>query len=65
MKILFNVEYQTTFGEDLVLNILSDDAAKTSRHKMATLDGTHWFVELTKATKPGTSSEYQQQEIMR
>ena len=29
MKILFNVEYQTTFGEDLVLNILSDDATKT------------------------------------
>ena len=58
MKILFNVEYQTTFGEDLVLNILSDDAAKTSRHKMTTLDGLHWFVELTKAAKPGTYIDY-------
>ena len=58
MKILFNVEYQTTFGEDLVLNILSDDATKTSRHKMTTLDGTHWFVELTKALKPGSYIDY-------
>ena len=54
MKILFNVEYQTTFGEDLVLNILFDEASKTSKHKMTTLDGTHWFVELTKNLKPGT-----------
>ena len=58
MKILFNVEYQTTFGEDLVLNILSDDATKTSKHKMTTLDGTHWFVELSKAMKPGTYIDY-------
>ena len=58
MKILFNVEYQTTFGEDLVLNILSDDATKTSRHKMTTLDGTHWFVELTKNLTPGTYIDY-------
>ena len=58
MKILFNVEYQTTFGEDLVLNILSDDASKTSKHKMTTLDGTHWFVELTKNLKPGTYIDY-------
>ena len=58
MKILFNVEYQTTFGEDLVLNILSDDATKTSKHKMTTLDGLHWFVELTKAMKPGTYIDY-------
>ena len=58
MKIRFNVEYQTTFGEDLVLNILSDDGTKTSKHKMTTLDGLHWFVELTKAMKPGTYIDY-------
>ena len=58
MKILFNVEYHTTFGEDLVLNILSEDAAKTSQHKMTTLDGLHWFVELSKAFKPGTFIDY-------
>ncbi len=58
MKLLFNVEYQTTFGEELVLNILSEDADKTSRHKMTTLDGRHWFAELSKATKPGTYIDY-------
>ena len=59
MKILFNLEYQTTFGEDLVLNILSgDDAAKVTQHKMSTRDGLHWSVELTKAQKPGTYIDY-------
>ena len=58
MKIRFNVEYQTTFGEDLVLNILSDDGSKTSKHKMTTLDGLNWFVELTKVMKPGTYIDY-------
>lgn len=58
MKLLFNVEYQTTFGESLVLNILSDDATKTSKYKMTTLDGCHWFIELTKVAKPGTYIDY-------
>ena len=58
MKILFNVEYQTTFGEDLVLNILNDDASKASEHKMTTLDGAHWFVEITKDMKVGTYFDY-------
>ena len=59
MKILFNIEYQTSFGENLVLNILPGDAAaKPSQHKMQTLDGLHWFVELTKALKPGTYIDY-------
>ena len=59
MKILFNVEYLTTFGEELVLNVLSEeDAAKVSRHKMSTLDGQHWFVQLTKAAKSSTHLDY-------
>ncbi len=59
MKILFNIEYQTSFGENLVLNILPGDAAaKPSQHKMQTLDGLHWFVELTKALKLGTYIDY-------
>jgi 4-alpha-glucanotransferase len=57
MKILFNVEYFTTFGESLVLNILSEDAAKTSQHKMSTLDGQHWFVELN-MTQKGAFIDY-------
>ena len=59
MKILFNMEYQTTFGEDLVLNIQpGENGAKASQHKMTTLDGLHWFYELTKAVKPGTYIDY-------
>ena len=58
MKLLFNVEYQTTFGEDLVLNIFNVDASKTSKHKMTTLDGVHWFVEITKDMKVGTYIDY-------
>ena len=57
MKILFNVEYRTSFGEDLVLNILSEDATKSSQHKMTTLDGNHWFVELT-ITHKGAFIDY-------
>jgi 4-alpha-glucanotransferase len=59
MKILFNVEYHTTFGEELVLNILSgEEASKTTIHKMTTLDGLHWFCELTKNPKTGTYIDY-------
>ena len=44
MKIRFNLEYQTTFGEELMLNILAE--GKTEQHKMGTLDGLHWMCEL-------------------
>jgi len=59
MKLLFNLEYQTNFGEDLMLNILSaDDPSKVSQHKMSTLDGLNWTCELTKAMKPETYIDY-------
>ena len=32
MRIGFNLEYQTTFGEELMLNILAE--GKTEQHKM-------------------------------
>ena len=46
MKILFNLEYQTTFGEELMLNILGENGS-TEQHKMGTLDGLHWSVVLS------------------
>ena len=59
MKILFNVEFQTAFGESLVLNILpAEEGGKLSQHKMTTIDGTHWFVEVTKNPKPSTFIDY-------
>ncbi len=56
MRIAFNLEYQTTFGEELVLNILSDE--KTEKHKMGTLDGLHWSCELNKVVRTGTHVDY-------
>jgi 4-alpha-glucanotransferase len=56
MKIQFHLEYQTTFGEELVVNILSGD--KTETHKMGTLDGLHWTCELSKTVKTGTQIDY-------
>ena len=56
MKIIFHLEYQTTFGEELVVNILSGE--KTETHKMGTLDGLHWTCELNKAVKTSTHIDY-------
>ncbi len=59
MKLLFNLNYQTTFGEELVLNLLSEDhETKVSEQKMISNDGHHWFCELTKPAKPGTFIDY-------
>ena len=57
MKILFNIEYQTTFGEELVLNFLTEEG-NAEPHKMGTLDGLHWSCEITKAVKNGTYIDY-------
>ena len=56
MRIVFNLEYQTTFGEELALNILTD--GKTEQHKMTTLDGYHWLCELSKSVKTKTHIDY-------
>ena len=56
MKINFNLEDQTTFGEELALNILKD--GKTEQHKMGTLDGLHWMCEMSKAVKDGAYMDY-------
>ena len=56
MKLQFNLEYQTTFGEELVLNILSDK--KVEQQKMSTLDGLHWNCELTKTMKSSACIDY-------
>ena len=59
MKLLINVEYQTTFGESLVLNILpNDDAQEAIRHQMSTLDGLHWFCEISMKAEPETYIDY-------
>ncbi len=56
MKIRFNLEYQTTFGEELALNILNE--GKTEQYMMGTIDGYHWMCELTKAVKTKKHVDY-------
>ena len=59
MKLLFNIEYHTTFGEDLVLNIIPGNGiAKAAQHKMQCVDGLHWTLELTKPWKSGMVVDY-------
>ena len=60
MKLKFNIEYQTSFGEELVLNILSGEktSQKVEQHKMTTLDGLHWSCELSKSVKTSVFIDY-------
>ena len=57
MKILFNLEYQTAFGEELVLNVMSENGG-TGKYKMNTLDGQHWFYDLSKHVETGSYMDY-------
>ena len=59
MKLQFNLLYQTTFGENLVLNILTgNDTRKVDRHKMITLDGQHWSADVNMAAKAESFIDY-------
>ena len=49
MKILFNIEYLTTYGEQLVLNIFGPDGV-TEQHTMSTLDGHEWTFDYNTPT---------------
>ena len=55
-KILLNLEYQTVFGEQLVLNVVQADGPK--EWPMQTLDGLHWSVELPCEAKEGSLVDY-------
>ena len=61
MKLLFNIEYQTAFGEELVLNLMAKNAegqAQTSAYHMATFDGSRWACELNGKFPVGTVIYY-------
>ena len=59
MKIQFQVEYQTPFGEELVLNILPEEnSGKVKQFKMTTHDGMHWECEIKKAAINRTFIDY-------
>ena len=48
MKILFNIEYLTAYGEQLQLNIIGADGT-TERHTMSTADGHGWTLDYNMA----------------
>ncbi|MBQ3909435.1 MAG: 4-alpha-glucanotransferase [Bacteroidaceae bacterium] len=56
-KLLFNLEYQTVFGEQLTLNFLQKDGASTA-HPMLTLDGRCWTAELPCEQEDGSCLDY-------
>ena len=65
MKLQFNIEYQTTFGEELQLNIVKKTSAATilaetlaEHYKMNTLDGWHWSCEVNYAEKTTSFVDY-------
>lgn len=59
MKLLFNLQYQTTFGEELVMNIMpGEHIAHAEQYKMYTQDGEHWSCEISKTYKAGTFFDY-------
>ncbi|MGX8695422.1 MAG: 4-alpha-glucanotransferase [Prevotella sp.] len=53
MKLLFNVEYRTNFGEQLILNLLPD-----SKFAMHTSDGVQWTCEVALAGKADGPLDY-------
>ena len=57
MKLRFNIEYQTSFGEQLVLNI-KENSEKTTSYRMSSLDDYHWFYELNGRFSVGEVIDY-------
>ena len=57
MKLFFNMEYRSAFGERLSLNIL-DEKGHTTAHEMHTNDGAFWTCELDWKGEPGTFFDY-------
>ena len=61
MNLQFIIDYQTYYGQDLILNIITGQhlgETDFSQYRMHTHDGSHWFVELNKDVKPGTQIDY-------
>lgn len=61
MNILFNIEYYTAFGEELVLNIASEKGSEErvlTQYRMQTADGRLWTCRLCMDNKVGTAVDY-------
>ena len=61
MNILLNVIYGTSFGEELVLNLITDRGGETMQstpYRMRTADGREWACNLKLDLKKGTHIDY-------
>lgn len=56
MNLIFNVDYATRYGEDLVLNVKRGD--KTASYHMSTADGLRWSYRLTMPDDAGVIDYY-------
>ena len=57
MRLHFNLEYRTSFGEHLALNLL-EEGGRVENHPMQTLDGLHWQMEMACLKESGTYLDY-------
>lgn len=59
MKLLFNLKYHTTFGEELFLNVMAEKHSDaTEQYRMNTNDGENWTCELSRTVTPDTHIDY-------
>ena len=61
MNLFFNIDYQTTFGEELVLNLVTSDQdgeKEITSCRMGTRDGMRWSYGLSMMMKAGTHLDY-------
>ena len=61
MNLLFNIDYQTTYGEELVLNLVSSDQEgekEITSCRMTTQDGMRWTYGLNSVLKVGKHLDY-------
>ena len=58
MKISFNIDYETVFGEEILLNVVErvkDMKDKISQFRMNNVHGKHWWYDLNKAASAQNS----------
>lgn len=61
MNLQFCIEYQTYYGQDLVLNVITGRQfgdANISQYRMHTADGLHWLVDINREVTPGSQLDY-------
>ena len=61
MNLQFQIDYQTVFGEELVLNVITSNRfgdKDTTQHRMETRDGKRWYCLLNNVIKNGPYLDY-------